>query len=330
MNNEQLVKYLKVIQDSIKTLPLDVVLQFTVSTVDPKIRKKAEYIANFVKGGGYFAKALENIGVDKYITRQLLGFEVEGKLEEGLNIVVGILEKEKEKAQRLKKIDNKFYQIIVLMYIGLGIFVLWWLPLLTQKLILQIGSDERIKKDFLFSFLANNFKEVNYLLWGSIYGLLGFALFLLFYVYKVHRFIMRLLPATRELEKVNDKITLLTIFEVNQTETDAIRQMRRIFGNKWNLDKVAQVFITRPYDFSKTDLFTQEEKSLLLSMGKLGGDKGVIRFLIRENEVKRDYLIDKIDAFMDYFRLFAGATVVIGMWSFPMLVIMKITSLMRG
>lgn len=328
MDKKDWLSYLQIIRDNIKTLPIDMVLEFTISSVPNHFMKKAEYIKQVVVNGGYLGLALEKAGLDKEISRQIYGFEIEGKLEDGLRIAIEILEKEVEIQSRLKKIDNKFYQVLGLTYIGIGAFVLWWLPKIAEKMISQIDQ-EKVEKDWLFNFISKAFTNMDYKIWITGYLIIGIILFILFIKFKVHRVLMRVLPQIRELERVNDKITVLNLFKVNNTEADAIRQMVRMFKNKWNLDKVANLFTTRLYDFSPSPLFEKEEKKLLLSLGKMGGDKSILEFLIKENSRKRDNLIDQIDAIMDTFRLLIGAMLVIGLWSFPVLIIMKIQSLLR-
>ncbi|WP_457628488.1 type II secretion system F family protein [Persephonella sp.] len=301
VNLKDLLVYFEILASNEGDLPFVSLLQFAAKAVPPSFRKKAEMIANAVEAGTPFAKALSRAGVDRLITKQIEGFEEQGQIEEGVKATLDILRQQYEIERTKKKVDREIYIIVGIILVNIAVAGLYFIPNFVQKIVLTVGTREQIKRDPILNFMVEIYGDF------SLYkGLIAFAIvalfaYTLFAVLKIHRFFIKILPIGRKIEQLNDKIIFYKIMLLAQQEAEAMRQIKRIFGKKYNFHRVYEVFLSNPWDFSLSTLFTKEEKDLLRSVG-MTASRGSLKFLLKEAIRERDEAVEKLTTYTGYIQ----------------------------
>jgi len=324
---KDLLVYFEILAENEGGLPFPKLLHFAVKAVPRSFRKKAKLIANLVERGISFADALAQAGLPADIVKEIKGFEEQGRLEEGVKAVLDILRQKYDIQQVEKKLDYKIYQITAAFLIIVGILTLWFLPNMVNHFIVHIGTSSQIKSDPLLRFLTSLYKEFNTLLGVVVYGIVVFVAVVALGVFKIHRKILKLLPFVRKIEMLNDKILFYKIMLVSPQETEAMRQIKRIFGRKYNFDRVYLVFLSKPWDFSQSTLFTQEEKDILRSIGQTAS-KGILEFLLKEAIRSRNELVEKLMNTANTITIFVAAFAVLLIYGIFFTILMKIQKLL--
>lgn len=328
MNIKEYKKYYSFFQgivNGMESLDFFTSLRYSLLTADKDIRKKVERIVKKVGNGIPFYKALIEEGFDRNLALQINAYERSGQIKQGLENILKQIEKIIEIDRNLRKIDRDIYMIIGASIVMIGILIFFYLPQLVEKLLKTVATKEQLENDIFLSFLYNTFEDIS--LFKQIVMFLTFSvpLVVAFFILKVHRWFLRLIPAFRKMLKENDKSIVITVFQNSISGDTAIKIVADLFKEKYNIDKVYRKFTEINYKaFKFTTLFSEEEKGIIYNIGETG-NTSLFSFLSKEVERRRSEYVDRINAFMNLVKVSMGLAIVLVLYGIMLMIVYKIS-----
>lgn len=322
--------FLSGVRNGIETLGLAVAVRFAVFSVPKHLRRQAERIAQRVEGGMYLFKALMQEGFDKKFCMQLKMFELSGAIKEGLDSGLRQLEKLIEIQSELRKIDRDIYIISGLLMIASVVLVFFYFPNLVERLLEPLGDPEVLRKDKVIWFLYNFFSGASF--WKKLMVVIGICggIFMMFFVLKVHRFFLKVVPSFRRMLIENDKVLVLTLLLTSFNAEVAVNILEGLFQNRYNFSKVRRRFVEINFKaFKDCTLFDENEKNLFMNVAETGNLK-ILEVLLKKSELTRKQLVANVVSVMNVVKLIIGALFVIGLYGLMMYMVYKLQGLIRG
>lgn len=316
--------------NGMESLDFYVSLKFSVLTADKSIKPKVERIAKKVANGISFSKALMEEGFDKNLALQINAYEKSGHIKEGLINISKQIEKLIEIDSNLRKIDRDIMMIAGAGIVMVGIMVFFYLPQLVNKLLKSVATKEQIENDWFLSLIYGTFEDIGIFKQILIFSPIAFGIFLLFFVLKVHRWFLKIVPSFRKMLIENDKIIVITVF-LNSISADVgMKIIAELFKEKYNMDKVRRKFTEINYKaFKFSTLFNEEEKGILYNIGETG-NTDLFKFLIKEAERKRHEYTDRINSIMNLVKVLMGLAMVVVLYGVMLMVVYKISGFMNA
>lgn len=322
---QQFYSFLQALKNGIDYLDIATALGYAAESVGSrKFREKTRRIANKVSMGYPLYRALQEEGFPKVLVMQFMAYENAGVIKEGIENLLSQIEKLVEIESSLKKIDRDMYIIAGLFLIAAGVLIGFYLPVVAEKLLAQLGDEEQLRKDWFIWFVYSNFAGVSIWKKSLWIGILSFVIYLVFFKFKLYRYIMRFIPAYRKLAIENDKSLALTLFINTSSIELAIDMLKDVFKQKYNMHIVYRLFPEKNFKaFYRSNLFNFQEKKLLANVSETG-NTNLLRFLLVEVERRRKQYVDIVSSIMNLAKLGIGAGIVILIYGITIFVVIKL------
>ncbi|MEM1679448.1 MAG: type II secretion system F family protein [Nanopusillaceae archaeon] len=317
--------FLQALKNGIDYLDISTALSYAAESVSSgKFREKARRIAQKVSLGHPLYKALQDEGFPKILVSQFMAYENAGVIKEGIESILNQIEKFMEIETSLRKIDRDMYIIAGLFFVAIGVLVGFYLPTVAEKLLSQLGDETQLKRDWFIWFIYSNFADMS--LWKKALwiGLAGFVLYLVFFQFKLYRYLMNLIPAYRKLGLENDKALILTLFINTSNVETAMNIIKDVFKQKYNMHIVYRLFPEKNFKaFYRSNLFNLQEKKMFANISETG-NTNLFRFLLLEVERRRKQYVETVSSIMNLVKLGVGAGIVISIYGITLFIVFKL------
>lgn len=289
----------------------------------------AKQITKKLTAGSSLRTALMSAGFPKDLAEQLSAYEQTGVIKEGLDNTIKQLEKLMEIESTYRKIDRDMWILGVLIIIAFGVAVFFYLPVMVNNLLAQVGENERLARDAFLRTVYELFYQASYLKRLAIFIVLALPV-LLALIFKVHRRILFLIPSYRKLLIENDKSVVFTLFLTAPTPMEAVRVLSRLYREKYRLSFVAKLFTDKGFNaFTKSPLFNEVEKGVFKTVAQTG-NLDLFQYLLSEVERRRTVLLNALFSTLNLIKLIIVGLIVIGMYGFMFYLLFKVQQFMRG